>query len=393
MRRVEIPRAVTIVVALALLLTTFAWGGAAVGADQTSDTPGAVYAMTNDPTTNQIVAFNRGADGLLTPAGSFPTGGRGSGMIENNANPLILGEQSPNNLNGSYKYLYAVNAGSDSISVFRVAPQTDGLELVEVEPSGGDHPISVTVHHNLLYVLNGGASNCMGGAPTISGFTIGPRGELAPIPGSSRPVSGGSNSGCAQISFTPDGNVLVVTQRQADKIDTYVVDRGTGLTVGPRQNESTGVGPFGFTFTQRGQLLTTENFGGAMFQGGAASYEVLNDGTLVPLSPTVRNGRSDTCWFVNTDDGRYGYVTNFQSGDISSYRVEPDGTLVLLDPIAGVVGLGAADLALSGNSRYLYARNELDGTVHAFRVESDGSLVPLQIVGGTGTMGIGLAAK
>jgi len=352
--------------------------------------PGNVYAMTNDATNNQVVVLNRGADGLLTPAGSFPTGGTGSGTFENSANGLILGEQSPN---GSFKYLYATNAGSDDISVFRRT--NNGLELVDIEPSGGDHPISITVHDNTVYVLNGGASNCTGGTPTISGFRSGPKGELTPIPGSTRPVSGGANSGCAQISFTKDGGVLVVTQRQADVIDTYVVDKGTGLATGPIANPTTGLGPFGFTFTQRGQLLTTENFGAAPMQGGAASYDVSRDGILTPLGPTTRNGRSDTCWIVNTDDGKYAYTTNFQSGDISSFRVEPDGTLILLNPIAAVVGIGASDQTLSGNSNFLYARNALQGTISVFAVENDGSLTRLQDIVALppGGAAIGIAAK
>jgi 6-phosphogluconolactonase (cycloisomerase 2 family) len=112
------------------------------------------------------------------------------------------------------------------------------------------------------------------------------------------------------------------------------------------------------------------------------------------LGPTVRNGRSDTCWIVNTDDGKYAYVTNFQSGDISSYRVEPNGTLVLLNSTAGFIGIGASDQAISINSRYLYARNALQGTIAVFRIETDGSLIRLQDIvavppGGTA---IGFAA-
>lgn len=358
-----------------------------------ASSPGAVYAMTNDATDNAINVFARGADGRLSPMGSFPTGGRGSGTFENSANGLILGEQSPNNLNGGNKYLYATNAGSRSITVFRTVH--DGLEIVDVEDSGGDHPISVTVHANLLYVLNGGTTNCSGGTPTISGFRIRSGGELEPIAGSTRPVSGGANSGCAQISFTPSGDVLVVTQRQADVIDTYVVDRGTGLTAGPLANQTTGLGPFGFTFTQRGQLLTTENFGAAPLQGGAASYDVERDGTLVPLGPTARNGRSDTCWIVNTDDGKFAYTTNFQSGDISSFKVNPDGTLILLDPIAAVIGIGASDQTLSGNSKFLYARNAIQGTISVFAVGNDGSLVRIQDIAAVppGGAAIGVAAK
>ncbi len=243
--------------------------------------------------------------------------------------------------------------------------------------------------------MNGGATNCSGGAPSISGFRVGAKGQLTPIPGSTRPISGGANSGCAQVSFNPAGDVLVVTQRQADKIDTYLVDQGTGLTTGPIVNDTTGMGPFGFTFTQRGFLLTTENFGAAPLLGGAASYDVPPDGVLVPLGPTTRNGRSDTCWIVNTDNGKYAFTTNFQSGDISSFRVNRDGTLVLLNPIAAVIGVGASDEALSVNSRYLYARNALQGTISVFRVESDGSLTPLQDIVAVppGGAAIGLAAR
>ncbi len=69
-------------------------------------------------------------------------------------------------------------------------------------------------------------------------------------------------------------------------------------------------------------------------------------------TPTARNGRSDTCWIVNTDDGKFAFVTNAMSGDISSYRVEPDGTLVLLESVAATLRPIAADMALSGDSRY-----------------------------------------
>ena len=185
-----------------------------------------------------------------------------------------------------------------------------------------------------------------------------------------------------------------MTEKVADNIAIYTVD-GDGLASQPIANESTGLGPFGFTFTQRGQLLTTENFAGLQGQGGPASYEVEKDGALTPIGPTARNGRSDTCWIVNTDDGRFAFVTNAMSADISSYRVEPDGTLVLLESVAASVRPIAADMALSGDSRYLYARSASDGTISVFRVANDGALTRLQNIGGLPPGGgvIGIAAK
>lgn len=380
------------IAALALVLSAFAWsGGAPVHA---ASTPGAVYAMSNEATGNRILVFNRAADGTLTPGGSFATGGLGSGTFENSSDSLILTGQSPDNLGRGNQYLFAANAGSNDISVFEVRP--DGLVLVDKAPSGGDHPISVTYRKKLLYVLNGGKTNCTGGTPSITGFTVGEHGTLTPIPGSTRLLPGGPNSGCAEVSFNPQADVLVVTEVNASIIDTFIVGND-GVAMGPIINQPNGQGPFGFTFTQRGQLLTTEHFFGAMGAGTASSYQVPDDGVLIPISGPVANTRSDSCWIVVTDNDKYAYVANFQSGDISSYTVAPDGTLALLQPIAapGVTEGGASDQAMSLNSHYLYLKYNggMSGQMTAYKVESNGTLTFIQGLTGLPLGAIGLAAK
>jgi len=346
---------------------------------------GMLYAATNEVTGNRIAIYRRGQDGQLAFLESVPTGGTGSGGFEGSANGVILasrgGESSPNNLTGGDTFLFATNTGSGSVSVFRTVG--DSLELVENESAGINHPISVTVSHGIVYVLNGGATNCLGGAPSITGFRLEEQGALTPIPGSTRPVSGGAASGCTQVSFTPGGDVLVVTEKNADVISTYTVD-SDGLAAGPLTNQTSGNGPFGFTFTQTGRLLTAENSQGAALQGAASSYGVARDGSLTPVSGPVRNNRSDTCWMVLTDNQRYAYVTNAMSNDISSYRVDPDGTMTLLESIAGPADeLPApfaipADLTLSRDSRFLYPRNVRDCDIFAFEVRVDGTLVLIQ---------------
>ena len=283
---------------LALAITGVPAAGADATPSASSDAPGGnVYAATNAMAGNAIRTFHRDPDGSLTLVGDTLTGGTGSGTFEGSGNSLVLGgvagEASPTNLTGESRFLFAVNAGSDSVSVLRA--RGDELELVETEPTG-DHPISVTVSRGVVYVLNASASNCMGPAvnPTISGYRLSADGQLAPIPGSSRRVSGGALSGCTQVSFNPAGDALVVTEKTADVISTYTVDKD-GLASGPITNQTSGMGPFGFTFTQTGRVLTSENFGGVALQGGAASYDINKDGTLAPISGTVRNFRSDTC--------------------------------------------------------------------------------------------------
>ena len=218
--------------ALAMLLAALAWGGAnAVQASAAANGPGHVYAMTNELTGNRIAVYDRAGDGTLTLAGTVPTGGLGSGAFEGSQNSLIL---SPNS-----HLLFAVNPGSNDISVFKVGPA--GLTLVDRTPSGGLTPTSLTLHANLLYVLNAM------GIPNISGFTVGAAGTLSPLSGSTRTLTGGSASVPAEVGFDPTGTVLAVTERNTRIIDTYTVG-ADGRASGPTANTSSGDEPFGFAF-------------------------------------------------------------------------------------------------------------------------------------------------
>jgi hypothetical protein len=111
-----------------------------------SNGPGAVYTMTNGSAGNAVLAFTRAANGTLGSPQSFATGGLGTGAGLGNQGGLALSQNS--------RWLFAVNAGSDDVSAFRVSPI--GLALTDREPSGGSHPISITTRGDLLYVLNAG---------------------------------------------------------------------------------------------------------------------------------------------------------------------------------------------------------------------------------------------
>lgn len=406
MTRVQAPkrqlRKIALLAAGTIGLTTLAAApsGAAPGDAGGSGDAGAVFSMTNNPAGNTITRFVRSADGTLEEDGSFPTGGMGTGTPEDSANGLILanvdGEVSPTRTRGADRFLIALNGGSNTISVFRNDP--DGLELVDTEDSNGDRPISITVSRGVAYVLNGGGPMCSGsfGGPleqNVTGFTFDARGDLTPIPGSSRALSGGPGSGCTQVAFDKTGEVLIVDEQQADIISTYL--RNNDGTVGDAMpQQTTGNGPFGLNFTQRNQLLTTENFAAAPGQGALASYAIdERTGTLTPLSESVKNGQSDTCWVVITNDNRYAFTSSFgDDGGISSYRVLPDGDLELLNTQAATVGTGSSDATLSRDSRFLYVKNSLEGTVTTFRVLDDGALEEIDSDSDGGLLGsIGLA--
>src|SRR2546425_4131906 len=250
---------------------TLALGAAALvglslvpGATASGGAAGAVYALTNSPAGNAVVAYQRGADGSLTPAGSFPTGGMGMAGLSSQGAVIVSDD---------HQLLFAVNAGSNSISSFRIRP--GGLDLADTAASDGTMPISVAFFRGLLYVLNAGVPN------NISGFTVDRDGGLMPLAGSARALSAASTNP-AQVGFNDDGTVVIVTERATNRIDTYTVGTG-GLLTGPLVHPSAGPTPFGFAVDKRNTLLVSEAGAG----GGASSYRIGAGGSLTGTSPNA----------------------------------------------------------------------------------------------------------
>jgi 6-phosphogluconolactonase (cycloisomerase 2 family) len=334
--------------------------------------------MSNAAEGNEILAFDRLADGRLVPAGSYPTGGMGTGGG--------LGNQGGVVLSGNGRWLLAVNAGSHEVSVFHVGRR--GLRLTDLVPSGGSMPISVTEHRGTVYVLNAGTDN-------ITGFSLSTLGRLTPIASSTQPLSG-AGVGPAQVSFSPDGDHLVVTEKNTNLILVYPVD-GDGVAAAPLIHNSAGQTPFGFAFGRPDQLIVSEAFGGAPDASAMSSYTLDGVGGLTPVSPTVPTTETAACWVVVTPDFRFAYTTNTGSGSISGYRISPQGELELLhaNGRTGVTGPGSTpiDMALSRNGRFLYALAGGTHRIEVFRVGLGGRLFPLPGVGGLPAGTNGLAAR
>jgi len=348
---------------------------------------GAVYVLTNQ-VQNTVAVFRRGADGTLTSAGEFSTGGAGDPVAQPGDPPsdplasqgaLILGEGN--------QFLFAVNAGSNQISVLQIT--SSGLDLIGVFDSGGVRPISLTVHENLLYVLN------EGGSPNITGFAVADDGTLTPLTGSTQPLIGDTAADPAQISFNPDGTLLVVTEKAGNRLDTYTID-ATGLPSAPIDNPSNGMTPFGFAFNNPGFLVVSEAAGGAPNGSTASSYNAGDDGVLSVISGSVPNSQTASCWVVIINNGHLAFVSNTGSGTISSYEVTSnDGTLSLINPIAADGGPNSAlrDMALNNSSHFLYVQAAGGQEVRSFRVEHDGSLTLIDTDVGLPFGAQGIAAK
>jgi 6-phosphogluconolactonase len=343
-------------------------------ADKEQEVQPVVYTMTNAASGNEIVVINHSDDGSPSLT-MVPTGGLGSGAGLGSQGSVILSENR--------RWLFAVNAGSNQISVFAV--RGTALKLTDVVDSGGMMPISLTVHGNTVYVLNAGGSG------NISGFRLRNNGTLSPLAGSTQPLSNGGAGASpqpAQVSFHAAGNLLVVTA--TNLIDTYEVNK-KGITGPPVTHPSSGMTPFGFAFDQRDHLIVSEAFGGAPNASAMSSYLVDGDAFEL-ISPSVGTTQTAACWVVISKDGNYAYDTNTGSDSISSFQIGSDGSLTLLDPQAGLTGDAPIDMALTHDGTILFALAGAGGLVSAFQVESDGSLVHLVDVS-VPAGSVGLAAQ
>jgi len=342
---------------------------------EAEDRSGAVFTLSNESSGNRVLVFSRQRNGSLSWAGSIPTGGKGLGSG--------LGSQGAIVRRGDL--LFAVDAGSNEISVMRTDGAIHGVSRVSSE---GLQPISLTVHDDLLYVLNAGDPG------NITGFRGARSGRLEHIKGSTRPLSG-SGTGPAQVEFNPAGTVLVVTEKNTNKIDTYVVG-WEGKASGPNVQNSTGTTPFGFEFTPRGQLVVSDAEGAAAGLSALTSYALSPGGLLGLITGPVADHQTAACWVVITGNGKFAYTTNAGSDNISGYAVAPNGSLTLF----GDGGATAPsdhkpiDMALSRGSRFLYALNAVGNSITSYAIGAGGgALSPLGKIGGLPASASGLAAE
>ncbi len=332
-----------------------------------------VFVQTDNLAGNQVVAYDRADNGSLTPDGTYDTGGLGgqlSGSVVDH-----LASQGSLTYDPGNAVLYAVNAGSDTVSVFAV--RGDRLALRQVVSSGGAFPVSVTVHGDLVYVLN--AEN--GGS--VQGY-VNFFGHLFALPGSNRPL--GLDPTAApqyvntpgQVAFSPNGAQLIVTTKaNGNDIDVFGVGRFGLLSATPVVNSEPGAVPFAIDFDGSGHLVIAEAGTDAL-----ATFTLNQGGTVTPIA-AVGTGQSATCWVAQAQG--FFYASNAGSGSISQYSDSPSGQLNLAAQTA--TDPGTVDAAASADGQYLYVQTGGSGVVDEFHVAANGSLAEIGSVTVAGAVG------
>jgi lipoprotein-anchoring transpeptidase ErfK/SrfK len=318
----------------------------------------AVFVQTDGLAGNQIVAYDRSSEGTLTEAGAYSTEGLGGqlegSVVDHLASQGSLAYDSQNGL------LYAVNAGSNTISVFAVLGER--LALRQVLSSGGTFPVSIAVHNDTVYVLNAEEGG------SLQGFDVN-AGTLAPIPGSNRAL--GLNPSATpqfvntpgQVAFSPGGSqLLVTTKANGSDIDVFAVEAGGVLSTTPVVNPEGSAVPFAMSFGKHGNLIVAEA------AGFLASFQLNENGTITQLD-SVPTGQAATCW-VTSAKGHY-FASNAGSNSLSSFGASAGEQL--LTPLGNIpTDEGTVDGTATPDGRFLYVQTGAAGIVDEFAVGGPG---------------------
>lgn len=341
----------------------------------------AVFVQTNDTSGNQVVSYRRNARGDLAFAGRYDTGGVGIALV--GAVVDKLASQDGLDYDAADQVLVAVNAGSNSITEFRV----DGAQLSDrvTVPSGGSIPVSVTASGGRIYVLNAG------GAGAVQGFYAG---SLDRIPGSGRSLDLTPDltpqflNTPGQIGLTPDGHQLVVTTKaNSSSVDVFRVFSSGALSAAPAVTPSANPVPFGFVFDRFGDLVLTEAGTNSL-----TTYAIHPNGTVSERA-SVTNGEAALCWVARA--GRFAYGANAGSGVVTGYAIGAGGVPSIIGET--VTDPGSIDLAATPNGSFLYVETGAGDIVDGFAVQADGSLLSIgssvapELPGHTGLEGIAVS--
>jgi len=305
---------------------------------------GYTYLDGNTAVSNTIDGFARHADGSVTPLPGSPFAAGGAGLGTG------LASQGAIQVTAGGRYLLAVDAGSNQISVLRITAGGVPVPVGQPVSSGGIKPVSVAVSPSgLVYVANSGA-----GGSGYSGFRLHFDGSLTPIAGSTVTVP--DSSGLGDVFFNALGDHLIGTRTGTSEIDSFVVLPG-GHLLAAKGSPFTGqgLGQLGAEFSpaRPAELFVSNAHNGAGL-GTVSAYRDSLFGQLTPIGASpYADGQTAPCWVEISHDGRYLFTVNTGSGNISSYSINPDGSLALIGstPISG----GGADIyaRLSPDGRYL----------------------------------------
>ena len=330
------------------------------------------------------------------PTSPFPTGGAGIAdptfavlpVFDTDRNVVINRERTR---------LFAVNSGSNTISVFDIA--ADGsLSPIEGSPfpSGGVNPVSLGLARDFLYVVNknrdpqNSSQEASGSLANYTAFRVTPRGRLIPVPDSTVSVPTGSDP--TQVLISPDQRLLFGAEQTSGVLRSFKILPEGRLLQSPNSPLTLPDSEFppGSPPPPHQPLgLQSHPSKPILYVGfvtinklGVYSYDQAT-GKLTFLK-TVPNSGQAPCWIITNRAGTRLYTANTADNSVTVYDLTDPTTPVEIQRVTlnSNGSAGATQLTLDSTESFLQVvdhRNSPDvaegNGLHVLNVNQDGTLI------------------
>lgn len=361
----------------------------------------AIYFMTNEDT-NAVVALSIGKDGKLSKGSVTETGGEGSVAVDAAGEPAtpdaLVGQSAitisgkvcstphtpilpicqPRTLTMPAQHIFAVNAGSNSLSMLSIS-DSDPTSLALVGdpvsvPGAFPNSVAVSAKHNVVCVSTTGESAGVS-CGALSDDGLGLFDELRPIElGQTTPPAGPPNT-VSQVLFSGDESALyaVVKGNPAGGttgfISAYAVEDGSVSLEEVRSSpEGTDI-LFGTNVVPGTDNLVVADasFGAAVLSVDPSTHEAST------LARTEIEGQNATCWAVYSERTGTAFLTDAFVSRLVEIDVA-DGSVLSTTEVPDSDVAGMTDLQAVGD--FVYALASGDGSTEAAVLVADVSKSP-----------------
>jgi len=355
-----------------------------VMASNSTGTPvGAAFFLSNDPTGNAVIVSTIAEDGTLSFASAVPTGGLGAHGVSDPNGPDALFSQGSVKVLGSM--LFAVNAGSNTVSMFNIDMTNPDILTMAGAPIGteGEFPVSIAVSEvtNNVCVLNGGANN------GVACFSASADTGMAPLANSQRnlkvnqttPPSGPAGS-MSHVIFSEDGTQLFAAVKGVPPVPGFLAtfdvaqDGSLSSDFVPSTPASGGLVPFGMTAIPgtKAVLSTDAAIGYTIFDFSSGDNAT---NTVFPIE-----GQGATCWVVHSAKTGNFYLTDLDTSIVTEVNVDQNlnSTIVAQYPQGNGTGSVDDDIASINGNDFLYVLLSNATTITVTSLDAPGKTTPIQ---------------
>ncbi|MEI8408576.1 MULTISPECIES: lactonase family protein [unclassified Kribbella] len=296
----------------------------------------------------------------------------GIGVVATTTDPSFLVRSTDG------RFLYATNETENGhVSAFAIQPD-GGLELVNEQPTGGDHPCHLDIDPSGRFLLSANySSGSVAIHPIAADGSLGEATQVLQREGTGPNKERQEGPHAHQVAFDPSGTYTFDVDLGSDSVYVSTLTEDGQLEEVDRLHIHPGAGPRHLVFhPSAGAAYVINELDSTLT---VCSY---NDGKLqivqtASTRPADSPGENFPAELLISADGRHLYGSNRGDNTVAVFAVAADGLSVELVQTVDSGGDWPRHLAFSNDGTRLYAANERSDTIATFAIDAnDGTLTP-----------------